>query len=91
MSEIIIEAFVSYLQVAKLISNMILFRLRDAIDNVIREKQCSFRKDRGCVNQIFTLRSIIEKCLSYQMRLVLSFMDYLKTLDFDDRRALAKV
>ena len=47
---------------SKLLSNMILFRLRDAVDKVLREEQCGFRKGRGCVDQIFTLRLIIEKC-----------------------------
>ena len=27
---------------------MILFRLKDAADKVLREKQCGFRKGRGC-------------------------------------------
>ena len=49
----------------KLLSNMILSRLKDVVDKVIREDQCSFRKARGCVDQIFTLWLVIEKCLSY--------------------------
>ena len=28
---------------SKLLSNMILFRLRDAVDKVLREEQCGFR------------------------------------------------
>ena len=61
---------------SKLLSNIILFRLRDAVDKVLREEQCGLRKGRGCVDQIFTLRLIIEKCLSFQTPLVLSFKDY---------------
>ena len=76
---------------SKLLSNMILFRLRDAVDKVLREEQCGFRKGRGCVDQIFTLRLIIEKCLSCQTPLVLSFIDYEQAFDSVDRRALAKV
>ena len=55
---------------------MILFILRDAVDTVLREEQCGFRKGRGCVDHVFTLRLIIEKCLSCQTHLVLSFIDY---------------
>jgi hypothetical protein len=40
---------------------MIVLRLRKAIDKVWREEQCAFRKGRGCLDQIFTLRLIIEK------------------------------
>ena len=61
---------------SKLLSNMILFRLKDAVDKFLREEQCGFRKGRGCVDQVFTLRLIIEKCLRCQTPLVLSFIDY---------------
>ena len=70
---------------------MILFRLRDAVNKGLREEQCGFRKGRGCVDQIFTLRLIIEKCLSCQTPLVLSFIDYEKAFNSVDKRALAKV
>ena len=72
---------------SKLLSIMILFRLRDAVDKVLREEQCGFWKVIGCVDQIFTLRLIIEKCLCYQTPLVLSFIDYEQTFDVVDRRA----
>ena len=46
---------------SKLIINMRLFGLRDDVARVLREEQCAFRKGRGCVDEIFTLRIIIEK------------------------------
>ena len=52
---------------------MILFRLRDAVDKFIREEHCGFRKGRGCVDQIFTLRLKTEKFLRYQTPLVPQF------------------
>jgi hypothetical protein len=55
---------------SKLFSKIIIFRLRDAVEKVLREEQCDFRKGRRCVDQIFTLRVIIEKCLSHQTPLV---------------------
>ena len=61
------------------------------VDRVLREEECGFIKGRGCVDQIFTLRLIIEKCLSCQTPLVLSFIDYEQAFDSVDRRALAKV
>ena len=76
---------------SKLLSNMIVFRLRDAIHKVLRKEQCGFRKGRGCVDQVFTLRLIIEKFLRCQTPLVLSFIDYEQAFDSVDRRALAKV
>ena len=76
---------------SKLLSNVIIFRLRDAVDKVLREQQCSFRKGRGCFDQVFTLRLIIEKSLRCQTPLVLSFINYEQALDSVDRRALTKV
>ena len=69
---------------SKLRSNMILLRLRDAVDKVLREEQCGFRKGRGCVDQVFTLRLIIEKSLRCQTPLVLSFIDYEQAFDSVD-------
>ena len=67
---------------------MILFTLKDAVDKVLREEQCNYRKDRGRVDRIFTFRLIIEKYLSCQTPLVLSFTDYEQAFDSVDRRAL---
>ena len=76
---------------SKLLSNMILLRLRHAVDKVLREEQCGFRKGRGCVDHVFTLWLIIEKSLLCQTPLVLSFIDYEQAFDSVDRRALTKV
>ena len=40
---------------SKLLGNIIPFRVRDAVDKVLREEQCGFRNGRGYVNQIFSL------------------------------------
>jgi len=55
--------------------------MRDAADRVMREEQCGSRKARECFDQIFTLRLIIEKFLSYRTPLVLSFIDYEQSFD----------
>ena len=49
----------------KLLKMMILVRLGDLVDEVLREEQFRFRKGNGCVDQIFTLILAIEKCLSH--------------------------
>ena len=61
---------------------MILFGLTDAVNKVLREEQCSFRKGRGCVDQVFTLRLIIEKSLCCQTYLVLSIIDSEQACNF---------
>ena len=90
MSVVIIEALVWSLYVALDLVSMIVFRMRDTVDKVLREAQCGFRKGRGCVDQIIIVRLIIEKYLSCQTRLVLSFINYEQAFDSVDRRALAK-
>ncbi|XP_065557576.1 uncharacterized protein LOC136025472 [Artemia franciscana] len=67
------------------------FVLRNTVDEVLREEQCSLRKGRGCVVSIFTLALILEKCLSCQTPLVLSLMDYEQAYDSVGRRASGKV
>ena len=73
---------------SKLLSHTILFRLRDAVDKVLADERCGFRKgSEDSVDQIFTLRLITEKCLSCTTPLVLSFIDYEQAFDSVDRRA----
>ena len=43
---------------------------------MIRQKQFGFRRARGCLDPMFALGLVIEKCLSYQTPLVISFIDY---------------
>ena len=76
---------------SKLLKNNILFRLRDAVDKYLSEEQCGFRKGGGCVDQIFTLRLIIEECLSCQKPLGFSFIDYAKFAKLCFRKVLTLV
>lgn len=76
---------------SKVLGMMILLRLRQAIDNVLREEQCGFRKGRGCTDQIFSLRIIIEKCLQHQVPLAIGFIDYEQAFDSASRSALLKI
>ena len=57
----------------------------------MREEQCGLEKSRGCVDQIFDFRLIIEKFLSHLTPLVFSFIDREKAFDSADMRALAKI
>ena len=88
MTVTIIEALVYLVSVrSKLLSIVMLFRLRDAVDKYSRKEQCGFIKGRGSVDQIFTLRLIIQKCLSHQTRLVLNFIYYEPAFESAERRA----
>lgn len=61
---------------SKLLGMMKLFRVRYVVDIVLREEQCGFQKARRSIDQIFTLRLIIEKWLGHNTRLVHGSTDY---------------
>ena len=46
----------------KIFSNILFKYLSPIVDNQIRDYQCGFRKGRSTVDQIFTLRQILEEC-----------------------------
>ena len=48
---------------AKVLGRIIITRIRDGIDNKLRQEQAGFRKGRGTTEQIFILRNIIEQCI----------------------------
>ena len=50
---------------SKFFTMIILFRFRDGVNKILIEEQCGFRKGRGCVDQRFPFKLIIEKCLSH--------------------------
>ena len=60
----------------KILSNLIYNRLREAVEIHMREERASFRQGRGCSDQIFVLRTIVEECEDWNKPLVLNFIDY---------------
>ncbi len=57
----------------KAFCTVLLVRLRDAVDVLLREEQAGFRHGRSCTEQIFTLRNIMEQCVEFQHPLVVNF------------------
>ena len=55
-------------------------------EGLIEDEQGVFRAERGCVDQIFTLKQIWEKS-----RVYVGFMDLEKTYDRVNREALGQV
>ena len=47
----------------KAYGRVLIQRLMEETEETIGEEQCSFRKGRGCVDQIFTLRQYVIRCL----------------------------
>ncbi|KAK3893161.1 hypothetical protein Pcinc_003002 [Petrolisthes cinctipes] len=66
-------------------------RLMEVTGNKVSEEQGGFRKGRGCVDQIFALKSIVEKYIGKGKKLYAAFMDLEKAYDRVDRKAMTEV
>ena len=62
--------------------------MSDAVDETLRKEQAGVRKQRGCVDQIFALRNIIEQCTEWQRQLYVNFVDFEKAFDSIHRDSL---
>ena len=65
----------------KVFTRVMLNRINDTVDETLRENQCGFRKGRGCSDQIFILRQLIEKKLEFNEDLVMCFIDFAQAYD----------
>jgi len=83
---------ISLLSIAgKVFAWIILSRMQNAIDKRLRENQAGFRRGRGCTDQIFSLRILLEKCLEYQIPGVATFVDFKAAFDSVHRPSLWKI
>ena len=72
-------------------SSVLLNRLREHVDNILREEQAGFRKGRSSSEQIFTLWTIIEQSIEHQTPLIFNFIDFKKAFDSIHRESLWKI
>ena len=63
---------------AKVYNKILLSRIRDHVDQILRKNQAGFRPGRSCAQQIHILRRIIEAFGSYQLPLTITFIDFKK-------------
>ncbi len=57
-------------------------------DKSVGDEQGGFRKGRGCVDQIFAVKILVEKYLEKDRKLFAAFMDLEKAYDRIDRKGL---
>ena len=77
--------------IAKLFSLILLDRIQKPLDNTLRDEQAGFRCGRGCRDQIFVLRHIIQQSVEFRRPLVMAFVDFEKAFDSVNRDVLWKV
>nr|KAG5686712.1 hypothetical protein BaRGS_020238 [Batillaria attramentaria] len=75
----------------KVLTRIILERLKTALDKTLREEQAGFRNDRSCTDHIATMRIIIEQSLEWQTPLHSTFVDFQKAFDSVDREVIWKL
>lgn len=73
---------------SKILCSIILQRMKEEIDSKLRDEQAGFRQERSCVDQIATLRIIIEQTIEWQSSLYLNFIDFQKAFDSIDHQVL---
>lgn len=75
----------------KIFNRILLERIRRAVDPQLRDEQAGFRPNRSCVDQIATLRIIVEQSLEWNTPLYINFVDYEKAFDSLHRNTLWKL
>lgn len=75
----------------KVFNRILLERMKRAVDPFLRDQQAGFRQNRSCVDQIATLRIIVEQSLEWNSSLYINFVDYEKAFDSVDRNTLWKL
>ncbi|WP_432422665.1 reverse transcriptase domain-containing protein [Streptococcus dysgalactiae] len=74
--------------VPKLLASTLLRRISKTREELTREEQAAFRAGRGCMDQIFTLRQLLEHRNAYQRPTIVVFLDIRAAFDSVDRSAL---
>ncbi|CAF1101264.1 unnamed protein product, partial [Didymodactylos carnosus] len=77
--------------VSKIFSRIILNRIQGLLDKKLLDQQAGFRPNRSTVDQIFTLKIILEKSQEYNKSLFMCFIDIQKAYDSVNRELLWKV
>ena len=70
---------------SKVYQIIILHRLQEGLESLLRENQCGFRKGRSCIDQIYSLRTIIHNCIEYNIPLYMNFVDFKAAFDSINR------
>jgi sorting nexin-29 len=72
----------------KIFSNILFNRLMPYIETAIGDYQCGYQGEQATVDQIFTVRQILEKCSEHGKDTYHLFIDFKAAHDSIDRRSL---
>jgi len=75
----------------KVLARVLPNRMQNTVDYLLRQQQAGFRPGRSCIDQIFSLRQIIEKVSEGHIPVIVNFVDFRKAFDSISRPALWKI
>ena len=64
----------------RILSTVLVKRLRSAVVVTQKEGQAGFRTGRSCTERIFTLRNIIDQCIEFQKPIVIKLINFKKSI-----------
>ncbi|KAK2721728.1 hypothetical protein QYM36_003895 [Artemia franciscana] len=70
---------------------VLLERCRNIIRKIRRPEQAGFMSDRSTIEQIFTIRQIVEKTTEFRQKAFIAFVDFRAAFDSVDRKALWQI
>ena len=76
---------------AKVYNRILLNRIREPIDKLLRKSQAGFRTGRSCVQQIHILRRIMDGAYTEAIPLFITFVDFKKAFDSIDREMMFSI
>ena len=76
---------------AKVYNKILLTRIREHVDPILRNNQVGFRPGRSCAQQVHILRRVMEAFQSYQLPLTVTFIDFKKAFDSINRKVMFSI
>ena len=76
---------------SKIFCRVLLNRIEGAIDANLRQELAGFRRGKGCMDQMFSLRNIIEQSTKWNAPLYIGFIDFKKAFDSIHHQTLWKI
>ena len=74
--------------ISKIFGRVLISRIKKGVDNILRKEQAGFRENRSTIDQIFTLRNILEQVNEWNATLYTHFIDFEKAFDSMHRESL---
>ena len=75
---------------SKVFIRVMLNRIKEHVNLRLRQEQAGFCPNRSCIDQINTLRIVIEQCIEWSPRLYTVFIDFEQAFDSINREAMWK-